>query len=281
MDEYHARHVGLFQPQLLEGKSVLIAGAGSVGSQLALGLVRAGVRRLRVVDFDRVSKTDLCRSVYRARDVGRLKVDALADVLGEVRSGIEVAAAGQSLSEVDDAELGAWIRDADLVAGTTDHPPTQGRLGTLSYPTRPALFAGVYAKGEGGEVICTLPLETPCYHCILGGVRGEHGPDRGRLDYGLSTGQLAAEPALGCDVLHVTVCATKLALALLLRGTGSAVEQVFDPSRSVLFVGNSASWIWREPFETVWAKAERRADCVCRATADGSTADLFALEGVG
>lgn len=271
MSEFHARHQGLFDPAVLESKSALIVGAGSVGSHLALLLVRAGVRRLRIVDFDRVSESNICRTAYRERDIGKPKVQALADLLREVRPDLEIATVDQSLSSIHDGELEGWIAKADLIAGTTDHPPTQGRLGTLSYGSKPALFAGVYAKGEGGEVICTLPNVTPCYHCILGSVRGEAGPNRGKTDYGLTTGQLAAEPALGCDILHVTVCAAKLALALLLHGTGSTVEQCFDPTRSVLFVGNAASWIWRESFETVWAKAERRNQCVCRAEASTET----------
>lgn len=275
MNDFHARHIGLFEPRYLEQKSVLLVGAGSVGSQLAVGLRRAGVRRFRIVDFDAVSATNLCRTTYRERDVARPKVDALADVLTEVRSDVQVDAVNQSLSEVDDDGLTAWIDEADLIVGATDHPPTQARLAAMSYAKKPALFAGVYAKGEGGEVLYTLPNETPCYHCVLGGIRSEHQPNRGQLDYGLATGQLASEPALGADILHVTVCATKIALALLLRGTRSEVEKILDPSRSVLFVGNAASWIWKEPFETVWARAERRAACICRLESNASTADLL------
>jgi hypothetical protein len=133
----------------------------------------------------------------------------------------------------------------------------------------------VYAKGVGGEVLWTAPDETPCYACVLGALRGANAPPRGRTDYGLEPGTLAAEPALGIDILRVTVAAAKIALALLLRGTGSAVERILDPSQTVLFAGNAVDWIWQEPLETVWARAERKADCVCRLGPHGSTADLF------
>lgn len=277
MSGFHDRHAGLFAPADLESKRVLIVGAGSVGSQLAVSLARAGVKKFWLIDFDWVSETNLCRTAYREQDVGRFKVHALGDVLRSVRRDIQVGTDTRSLVGVDDDELAEWIRGADLVVGATDHPPTQGRLAALSYATRPALFSGVYAKGEGGEVLYTLPEVTPCYWCVLGSIRGEHAPDRGRLDYGLAPGQLAAEPALGVDILHVTVCAAKVALALLLRGTGTEVEKVIDPARSVLFVGNVASWIWREPFETVWARAERREQCVCRPLPDEGLEDDEAL----
>ena len=263
-EAFHARHAGLFVPGNLEDKTVFITGAGSVGSQIALGLVRAGVLRFRIVDFDVVSASNICRTAYRERDIGRFKVDALRDVLREVRSDVDVVSVSLNVSNLDDDDLRTWIETSDLTIAATDHPPTQSRLGALSYGVKPALYCGIYARGEGGEVLFTLPEETPCYHCILGGIRGDAGPDRGKLDYGLTTGQLAAEPALGTDILHVTACATKIALALLLRGTGSEVEKAVDPSRSLLFVGNSVSWIWREPFETLWARAERKPDCLCR-----------------
>jgi molybdopterin/thiamine biosynthesis adenylyltransferase len=274
-ETFHARHAALFESKHIDEKSVLIIGAGSVGSQLAVGLGRAGIRHFRIVDFDTVSLTNLCRTVYRERDVGKPKVDALRDILTEIRKNIRVDALNLSLSDVYDEQLLQWIEESDLVVGVTDHPPTQGRLAALSYPLRSAVFSGVYAKGEGGEVLFTLPNETPCYHCVLGSIRGEHQPDRGKLDYGLTTGQLASEPALGADILHVTVCATKVALALLLRGTQSEVEKILDPARSVLFVGNTRSWIWNESFETVWARAERRTNCICRLETGDSTAVLL------
>ncbi len=265
-NDFHARHLGLFEPSVLDDKRVLIVGAGSVGSIAASLLVRAGVKFLRVADFDIVSTSNICRTAYLARDIGRPKVEALAERLTEVRPEIEVDARAVDLRQVRDPELISWIDNADVVIAATDHPPTQARLGALSYARVPAVFIGIYAKGTGGEVVFTLPNTTPCYDCILGQVRGDRGPNRGSLDYGLTTGQLKAEPALGLDIAHVTACGAKIALALLLRESGANITSIIDPTRSVLFVGNAVDWIWTEPFETVWARAERKAACVCRGT---------------
>jgi len=275
MPEFHSRHLGLFDPSVLASKRVLLVGAGSVGSVLAMLLARSGVEHFTVYDPDVVSETNLCRSVYVASDVGSPKVEALARHLKAIRSEVDVDARRLSLSDVEDEELVAMIEGADLIVAVTDHPPTQARLGALSYHKKPAVFAGVYEKGAGGEVLWTAPEETPCYACVLGSIRGADAPPRGRTNYGVATGQLASEPALGIDILSVTVRAAKIALALLLRGTGSHVADVLDPSSSVVFVGNTVGWIWKEPFETVWARAERRDDCVCRLAPGQSTASLI------
>ncbi len=61
--------------------AVGIAGAGGLGSNCAASLVRAGVRRLVLADFDRVSLSNLDRQFYFLAQVGEFKVDALAENL--------------------------------------------------------------------------------------------------------------------------------------------------------------------------------------------------------
>jgi hypothetical protein len=233
------------------------------------------VKRIHICDFDTVSPSNICRTAYGERDIGRLKVDALRDILHTIRSDIEVDVCAQNLSDADDDVLVEWIERSDLVIAATDHPPTQSRLGALSYHRVPAIFCGVYEKGIGGEVFFTLPNETACYECALGAARGGNGPSRGTQEYGIAREGLAAEPALGIDIAHVTVCAAKIALALLLRGSGAPAVDVVDGQRNILFVGNVAEYIWHRPFETVWGRVPRRTRCICQLEVGASTADLL------
>ncbi|HWR12131.1 MAG TPA: sulfur carrier protein ThiS adenylyltransferase ThiF [Rectinemataceae bacterium] len=69
-----------------------IAGAGGLGSNCAVALVRAGVRRLVIADFDSVSAANLDRQYYFRDQVGEYKVDALAANLGKIEPGLEIAA---------------------------------------------------------------------------------------------------------------------------------------------------------------------------------------------
>ncbi len=61
----------------LREATVGIAGAGGLGSTVALSLARAGVGRLIVADFDRIEPSNLNRQQYTVRQIGRLKVEAL------------------------------------------------------------------------------------------------------------------------------------------------------------------------------------------------------------
>lgn len=68
----------------LRRSTVGIAGAGGLGSNVAISLARAGVGRLVVADFDSIEPSNLNRQQYFVEQVGRSKVAALRDNLVRV-----------------------------------------------------------------------------------------------------------------------------------------------------------------------------------------------------
>src|SRR5436189_5311846 len=77
--------VGMDGQKRLKAASVLLIGAGGLGSPLALYLAAAGVGRLGLVDFDRVERSNLQRQLlFGEGDVGRDKVEAAAARLHDV-----------------------------------------------------------------------------------------------------------------------------------------------------------------------------------------------------
>src|ERR1700674_4247010 len=83
--ERYARHIvlrevgGAGQARLSAAK-VLVIGAGGLGSPLILYLAAAGVGTIGIVDFDRVTLSNLQRQIaHRTCDVGRLKTDSASD----------------------------------------------------------------------------------------------------------------------------------------------------------------------------------------------------------
>src|SRR5881296_1908013 len=94
----YARH--LILPQIgeegqekLKRSSVLIIGAGGLGSPVALYLAAAGVGRIGLVDFDQVDLSNLQRQVlHGTKDVGRKKVDSARDRLRDANPNIEIEA---------------------------------------------------------------------------------------------------------------------------------------------------------------------------------------------
>jgi molybdopterin/thiamine biosynthesis adenylyltransferase len=223
-----ARSAGLLAPAL-SSRRVLVAGCGSVGSYVAEQLVRSGVGAVDLVDPEDVEAANLSRAAYDAADVGRAKADALAARLRRISPSVRAAAHARAVEAFEPAALDALVRGADLVVAATDAPAAQRALDRFAYARgRPALFVGLYAGAQGGEVIVTDPERTACYRCAT---RVRHAAEEsagrvgGAVDYG--TGRLQGEVALGADVQHVASAAVKLGLSLLVRGEPGAALAEF------------------------------------------------------
>jgi sulfur carrier protein ThiS adenylyltransferase len=76
----------------LKQASVGIAGAGGLGSAVAVALARVGVGRLVVADFDIVEPSNLNRQQYFIDQIGRFKVDALVENLQRINPYVTVEA---------------------------------------------------------------------------------------------------------------------------------------------------------------------------------------------
>ena len=75
----------------LQRSFVVVIGLGGVGSHAALGLARAGVGRLRLVDFDAVTATSLNRHAAALPEhVGQPKTRVLAELISRIHSSIDV-----------------------------------------------------------------------------------------------------------------------------------------------------------------------------------------------
>jgi sulfur carrier protein ThiS adenylyltransferase len=67
-----------------------IAGAGGLGSAVAVALARIGVGRLVIADFDVVEPSNLNRQQYFIDQIGMFKVTALAENLGRINPYVTV-----------------------------------------------------------------------------------------------------------------------------------------------------------------------------------------------
>ena len=155
--------VGVDGQKKLKAASVLLVGAGGLGSPLALYLAAAGVGRLGLVDFDVVDETNLQRQVlYGTKDIGRSKLASARDRLLDLNPYVQL-----DLHEIrltSDNAL-ALIADYDLVADGTDNFPTRYLVNDASVLTgTPNIYASIF-QFEGQVSVFGLP-EGPCYRCL-------------------------------------------------------------------------------------------------------------------
>jgi sulfur carrier protein ThiS adenylyltransferase len=69
-----------------------VIGVGAIGRQVALQLAAIGAPRLQLIDFDEVDASNITTQGYLFEEVGRPKVETLAQTIGRIDSAIEVEA---------------------------------------------------------------------------------------------------------------------------------------------------------------------------------------------
>ena len=84
MNDRFARQHDLVPLDRLAQITPTVIGVGAIGRQVALQLAAIGVRRLELVDFDRVEMTNVTTQGYLAGDVGQLKVDSTRQAVEQI-----------------------------------------------------------------------------------------------------------------------------------------------------------------------------------------------------
>lgn len=77
------RHLSVFRPHAFGARRVDVVGCGATGSRIAISLAKLGVENIHLHDFDHIEPHNLANQAFGLRDVGALKVEALARIIGE------------------------------------------------------------------------------------------------------------------------------------------------------------------------------------------------------
>lgn len=158
------REIGGAGQQRLKAASVLVVGAGGLGSPVLLYLAAAGVGRLMIADPDRVERSNLQRQVlFGERDIGRSKVTAAAARLGDLNGHVAVIAHEIA---IDLENVDALVTDADLVIDGTDNFATRMIVGDACVRQGRTLITGAVGRWSGQ--VAVLPGR-PCYRCLVPG----------------------------------------------------------------------------------------------------------------
>lgn len=94
-----------------------IAGAGGLGSNVAFNLVRTGITKLKIVDFDEVDESNLNRQFYFKDQVGHRKVRALYENLKRINPSSDITIVDRKLEENNIEQI---FGDCDIIVEAFD-----------------------------------------------------------------------------------------------------------------------------------------------------------------
>ena len=125
-------------------KRVIIFGVGGVGSWCAESLVRSGIRRLTIVDSDRVSITNINRQLMATtKTVGQVKVEALKERLLTINPSAEITALQKIFTEESASNF--HLEDYDYIIDAIDSLKDKAALILLACQTKAKFFSSMGA----------------------------------------------------------------------------------------------------------------------------------------
>lgn len=137
----------------LKDSSVGIAGAGGLGSNAAVALVRAGVGRLVIVDFDKVEESNLNRQYYFRDQIGQVKVEALKENIKRINQWIKIDIFNHRLTK---DTMYKPFRDVNVVIEALDKAETKTAFIEeilIKLPGKPIISAsGVAGYGNSDRI---------------------------------------------------------------------------------------------------------------------------------
>jgi adenylyltransferase/sulfurtransferase len=155
--------VGMDGQKKLKAASVLLIGAGGLGSPLGLYLAAAGVGRIGIVDFDVVDYSNLQRQVlYSTKDVGRPKLASAKERLEGINPFVKVETYEMHLSSENALGL---FSSYDIIVDGTDNFPTRYLVNDACVITgKPNVYGSIF-RFEG-QVSVFATNDGPCYRCL-------------------------------------------------------------------------------------------------------------------
>ncbi len=155
--------VGVEGQRKLKAGSVLMIGAGGLGSPTGLYLTAAGVGRIGIVDFDTVDESNLQRQVlYSTDQIGKSKLEMARERLHALNPYVKIDTYQTQLSSENALEI---FKGFDVVVDGTDNFQTRYLVNDACILTGiPNVYGSIF-RFEGQASVFGLE-DGPCYRCL-------------------------------------------------------------------------------------------------------------------
>jgi sulfur carrier protein ThiS adenylyltransferase len=160
-----SRHAPGTHPKLKSAR-VAIAGAGGLGSNIAVSLARLGVGELLLADHDAVEPSNLNRQHYGVSHIGMKKTDALKNQLADINPFVNVKTADVFITEDNAAGL---FSGYGIVCEAFDNPESKAALVSTLLSALPetkiVAASGIAGFGPSNNIKTSARLKGRLYIC--------------------------------------------------------------------------------------------------------------------
>ena len=159
------KNIGIIGQKKILNSKVLIIGAGGLGCPIADLLTRSGVGLIGVVDYDKVSLSNIHRqTLYTTKDVGKYKVKVLKKKLNLINKEVKINIYNQKAEEKNLIKI---IDKFDIIVDGSDNFRTKFLLNKFSKKFKKKLIVGAISKFDGHIFKFDFSLKnSPCLKCF-------------------------------------------------------------------------------------------------------------------
>ncbi|PUA33056.1 MAG: hypothetical protein B9J98_03025 [Candidatus Terraquivivens tikiterensis] len=145
----------------VSNSTILVAGVGATGCEVAKNLCLAGIGRLILVDNDVVELSNLNRQMlFEDSDIGSPKAVVAKERLQRINPYVRIEAYYEDLRKFDES----MVKDVDVICSCLDNWATRRWLNSLAVELKKPLV-DTAIEGLYGNVQVVIPGETACLEC--------------------------------------------------------------------------------------------------------------------
>lgn len=167
---YFSKHIllpkfGIEGQEKLLSSEITIFGLGGIGSLLSIYSATSGIKKINLVDFDKVEISNLQRQItYSESDVGMYKTDATKIMISRYSKSSEINTFNKKV--ITENDVSNIINNSSVVLDGTDNFETRKLINSSCVKNKKKLIIGA-VEGFHGQIFTYLPgKNNPCYSCI-------------------------------------------------------------------------------------------------------------------
>jgi len=160
------KKVGAIGQKKLLKSSVLIVGAGGLGSPIAIYLAALGVGKIGIVDKDKVELSNLNRQViFETNDLKKEKSLAAENKLKKINPDISIKSFKQKINSKNIVKIG---EEFHIIVDGSDNFKTRFLINDYSLKKRKILISGAINKFDGQVYTFNFQKKnSPCLRCFI------------------------------------------------------------------------------------------------------------------
>tara|TARA_Y100000590_G_scaffold371921_1_gene434582 strand:+ start:784 stop:1542 length:759 start_codon:yes stop_codon:yes gene_type:complete len=170
------KKIGVIGQKKLLKSSVLIIGAGGLGSPIAIYLAALGIGKIGIVDKDNVEISNLSRQIiFETKDIKKKKTSAAINKLRKINPDIKLKSFNANLSIANINRIG---KEFNLIVDGSDNFRTRFLINDYCLKNKKILISGAISKFDGQVYTFNfLKKKSPCLRCFIPKI-----PDRPDVD---------------------------------------------------------------------------------------------------